>query len=301
MSVSLKHTKTSAKADGGDTSLVQPSDWNAEHTLTLAAGKVLGRDTSGAGAVQELPIAIDTAGNIGLNSTPQTGRSVVIAKNITGSVGSYGALIGGTIQSDVTTAAYVVGTSASTAAASFTLGSLVHYSASQSTIGAGSTVTNQYGFFVSSNLVGATNNYGFYSNIPSGTGDYNFYAAGTADNYFAGNVTSGAVIADSIGNLRDLPQNAQTAAYTLVASDNGKHISITTGGVTVPSGVFAIGDTVTIFNNSTSSQTITQGATVTLRQAATTNTGNRTLAGYGICTILCVASNTFVITGNGLS
>lgn len=29
----LKHAKTSAKADGGDASLVQPSDWNADHVI----------------------------------------------------------------------------------------------------------------------------------------------------------------------------------------------------------------------------------------------------------------------------
>lgn len=101
--------------------------------------------------------------------------------------------------------------------------------------------------------------------------------------------------------IRRIPQQAKTAAYTLVAADAGQHISTTTGGVTVPSGVFSVGDAVSIFNNSASSQTITQGASVTLRQAATANTGNRTLAQYGICTVLCVASNTFVISGAGVS
>jgi hypothetical protein len=66
MAISLKHTFQSAKADGADSSLVQPSNWNAEHTITAAAGKVLGRDTSGAGAVQELPIAVDTSGNVNI-------------------------------------------------------------------------------------------------------------------------------------------------------------------------------------------------------------------------------------------
>ena len=99
---------------------------------------------------------------------------------------------------------------------------------------------------------------------------------------------------------RNLPQNAQTSAYTLVASDTGKHISITTGGVTVPSGIFSVGDIVTIYNNSSSSQTITQGASVTLRQAGTSNTGNRSLDQYGTSTLLCVASNVFVISGSGL-
>jgi hypothetical protein len=69
MAISLKHSFTSPKADGVDSTLVQPSNWNAEHTITLAAGKVLGRDTSAAGAMQELPLAFDTSGNASLSAT----------------------------------------------------------------------------------------------------------------------------------------------------------------------------------------------------------------------------------------
>lgn len=98
-----------------------------------------------------------------------------------------------------------------------------------------------------------------------------------------------------------IPANAQTTAYTLTGSDVGKHVNITTGGVTVPSGVFASGDVVSIYNNSASSQTITQGASATLRMAGTSSTGNRTLDAYGLATLICVASNTFVIAGAGLS
>jgi hypothetical protein len=99
-----------------------------------------------------------------------------------------------------------------------------------------------------------------------------------------------------------IPQNAQTGAYTLVGSDAGKHISITTGGVTVPANVFSTSDVVYIFNNSSSPQTITQGSNVTLRLAGTSSTGNRTLAEYGLCMLLCVsggANPTFVIYGGG--
>ena len=87
----------------------------------------------------------------------------------------------------------------------------------------------------------------------------------------------------------------------MIASDTGKHVSISSGGVTVASGIFSIGDVVTIYNNSSGSQTITQGSSVTLRQAGTSNTGNRSLALYGVATLMCVASNTFVISGVGLS
>lgn len=54
MAISLKHTFQSAKADGADSSLVQPSNWNAEHTLTVGTGKLLGRTTAGTGAAEEI-------------------------------------------------------------------------------------------------------------------------------------------------------------------------------------------------------------------------------------------------------
>ena len=102
-------------------------------------------------------------------------------------------------------------------------------------------------------------------------------------------------------DVRSIPKNSQTAAYTLVASDLGKVVCITTGGVTVPSGVFSAGDVISIYNDSGSDQTITQGASVTLRIAGASTAGDKTLAGYGLCTVLCVASNVFVAGGAGLS
>lgn len=108
-------------------------------------------------------------------------------------------------------------------------------------------------------------------------------------------------VSDASGSVRAIPQNAQTSAYTLVIGDVGKHISITTGGVTVPASVFAAGDVVSVYNNSTASQTLTQGTSTTIYLAGTSTTGNRTLAQRGVCTVLCVASNTFVVSGGGLT
>ena len=34
MAITVKHTKVSTVADGADTDLVRPSDWNADHSLT---------------------------------------------------------------------------------------------------------------------------------------------------------------------------------------------------------------------------------------------------------------------------
>ena len=127
---------------------------------------------------------------------------------------------------------------------------------------------------------------------------------GTGDVNITGIITASTSVNDGIGDLRTIVQNSQTSSYIIQASDAGKHISITTGGVTINASTLSPGDAVTIFNNSASSQTITQGADVTLRQAATANTGNRTLIQYGVCTLLCVvggATPTMVISGAGLT
>jgi len=116
-------------------------------------------------------------------------------------------------------------------------------------------------------------------------------------------VTTSSTINDSKGDVRAIPQNSQTSSYIIAASDAGKHIGITTGGVTINASTLSVGDAVTIFNNSAFSQTITQGSNVTLRLAATANTGNRTLTAYGICTLLCIvggANPTIVISGAGV-
>lgn len=115
-------------------------------------------------------------------------------------------------------------------------------------------------------------------------------------------VTSG-VISANVQDIRSAPQNQQTGAYILAATDAGKHISITTGGITVNASTFNVGDMITIYNSSNSTQTFTQGTNVTFRLAGTATTGNRTLGQFGLATIFCVQGGStpvFVIAGSGL-
>lgn len=137
------------------------------------------------------PFVIDAGGNVGIGSAPSAGQSFANNKDITGATFSVATVSAGQIRSDVTSQARYFQSFANTQATNFTCGDVVHYLADQGTFGAGSTVTSQQGFLASSALTGATNNYGFFSDIPSGTGRYNFYANGTASNYFAGNVGVG--------------------------------------------------------------------------------------------------------------
>jgi len=144
-------------------------------------------------------------------------------------------------------------------------------------------------------------------NVVAGMGTF-------TSNVTAGNIsttqinTTGAIVSangiyDSLGLLRGIPQNSKNTGYTLQGTDNGQMINITSGNVTVPAGVFnsPYGQTISIYNNQNSSNAIVQGSGVTMRLAGTAATGNRTLARYGVATLICVAANTFVISGAGIT
>ena len=98
----------------------------------------------------------------------------------------------------------------------------------------------------------------------------------------------------------DFSSTTKTSSYTLTASDIGTLVT-TDSAVTVDQDIFTAGDAITIYNNSASNITITQGTNVTFYLAGTATTGSRTLAQRGVCTVLCVASNTFAVSGGGLT
>lgn len=62
MAIQIKHAFVSAKGDGGDATLVRPSNWNAVHSTSMATGQLIGRLTAGAGAFEEIPISAYMAG-----------------------------------------------------------------------------------------------------------------------------------------------------------------------------------------------------------------------------------------------
>jgi len=65
MTIKVKHKFHSAKADGTDITLVKPTNWNEDHDLqTDATGPfVIGRDNTGPGPLQELPLAYYASSN----------------------------------------------------------------------------------------------------------------------------------------------------------------------------------------------------------------------------------------------
>jgi microcystin-dependent protein len=57
MAIEIKHAFTSAKGDGGDATLVRPSNWNAAHTTSIATNKLVGRTSPGTGSFEEIDIS----------------------------------------------------------------------------------------------------------------------------------------------------------------------------------------------------------------------------------------------------
>lgn len=299
MTVSLKHAFTSNVADSGDTTLVQPSNWNAEHTLTAAADTLLGAVT--AGAVTEItctaagrallddadaaaqratlaaagtgvsntftanqiisvtdntnaalkitqqgtgnaflvedasgdtsPFVIDSDGRVGVGTNAGSTTALLVGRTPTGSTVTYGISSTGTVQSDVTSVHTALFTNLSTAAATFST-SINHYQAFFNSVGAGSTIAAQR-CFLASGMTQATTNYGFQAvdasaiatggtsygfftngNIATGGGTaWAFYGAGTAPSVFSGAIGIGSTSISNVNMIfaRSITGNAATS------------------------------------------------------------------------------------------
>lgn len=116
-------------------------------------------------------------------------------------------------------------------------------------------------------------------------------------------------IADAIGDIRILPQNSQSAAYTTVLSDSGKHIlhpsaDTTARTFTIDSNTnvaYPIGTAITFVNQNGAGVVTISITSDTMRLAGAGTTGNRTLAANGVATAVKITSTEWIISGTGLT
>ena len=112
---------------------------------------------------------------------------------------------------------------------------------------------------------------------------------------------------DAVG-FRNIPQNSQSAAYTLVLADAGKHIFHPSGDAnartyTIPANssvAYPIGTAVTFVNMTAEVVTIAITSD-TMYLAKDGTTGSRSLAQYGSATALKITSTNWLISGNALT
>ena len=112
---------------------------------------------------------------------------------------------------------------------------------------------------------------------------------------------------DAVG-FRNIPQNSQSASYTLVLADNGKHIFHPVGDnnartFTIPANssvAYPIGTAITFINMAAAAVTIAI-TTDTMNLSSAGTTGSRTLAQYGSATAVKITSTNWLISGSGLT
>lgn len=159
---------------------------------------------------------------------------------------------------------------------------------------------------------------GTLTGVIKGNGTSAFTAATAGTDYIApsgalGTPSSGTLSActvdgtDAVG-FRNIPQNSQSAAYTLVLADAGKHIfhpstDANARTYTIPANssvAYPIGTAITFVNMT--SQVVTIAITTdTMYLAKDGTTGSRSLAQYGSATALKLTSTTWLISGSALT
>lgn len=107
----------------------------------------------------------------------------------------------------------------------------------------------------------------------------------------------------------EIQQNSQSANYTLVLADSGRHLlhpsaDTTARTFTIPANStvpFAIGTAVNFVNQNAAGILTIAITTDTMRLAGTSATGSRTLAANGIATALKITATEWLISGVGLT
>ena len=107
---------------------------------------------------------------------------------------------------------------------------------------------------------------------------------------------------NSVG-FKNIPlSGTKTASYTLVAGDVGKFVELgASGTIVIPASVFAAGDAISVFNNTSASIACTCSAITTVYEGGTNTNISATgfsITTRGVVTILFIATTTVVITGN---
>jgi hypothetical protein len=126
---------------------------------------------------------------------------------------------------------------------------------------------------------------------------------------FIGNLSGCTVDGTNAVGFRTIPQNSQSAAYTLVLEDSGKHIfhpsaDTTARTFTIPANssvAFPIGTVVTFINQNAAGVITIAITTDTMRLSPAGTTGSRTLAANGSATAIKVTATEWLISGSGLT
>lgn len=140
--------------------------------------------------------------------------------------------------------------------------------------------------------------------ITAGSGVYLDGATGSAKG--TGTLNAQALYANGAPLYSGIPQNAQSSSYTTVLGDANKHIAASGASTTITiaanaSVAYPIGSAITIANVDASHSITIAITSDTIYWAPSGTTGSRTLAIYGVCTLLKTAATVWRLTGVGIT
>jgi hypothetical protein len=231
------------------------------------------------GSATASPVAQMTISSYGVvigNSYAGSSEAVTLSvdKDIGGQPTAFSMRVRNAVQSTVTSTATSFYSAPSTAAAAFTLAEYRHFTANPIQIGVGSTVTTQVGFYAGA-LNTATNNVGFLSSVPAGSGEYNFYADTQAINIFYGNtrfggLTTPVATVDVTGSVAATTSILSTGATSGVGYATGAGGTVTqTGARTNPVTINNVTGQITLVSTTTTAGTLASFTVTNSAVAAT--------------------------------
>lgn len=278
---------TDGAGSGLDADLLDGHD--SSYFLATTGGTVTGQLT-----LQGSAAKLSVGGTASVGTTPNSSYALFVQHGaLTGTtqIGVYGSLVANTA---ATTSGVGVEARVNTVAATFTLTNAYHFYAGSASVGAGSTITNQYGLFME-NMTGATTNYAIYTNA-----GYNHFGDAVAITNSASQfknfslwislpTTASSGVARGLYVNSNLLAAANNDTLTLVGMSSSFTVGSYTGVTCIGMDIPAVTQGGANYAIRTSSGAVTLGDVLELRAAATARGAG--LLGLGNGTQTTVGAN----------
>ena len=303
--------------DGGGLSNIAGANVTGTINTAVLAQEVINSAQPNIGSVGTLSAlnVNDTIVSVGL--TANTGDITVTAGVFAGDGGSISNVVGANVTGEVTFAATANAVAGANVSGEVGFAAVANSVAIANVSGAGNIATV--------NLDGNTANY------LDGTGSWgpvtatsattagtvttaaqpNITSLGTlVDLDVTGNISGGNINANTNGfaiGYKEIPPVVLSANDTLALEDSGKHFRSTTAGnitLSIPTNAtvaFPTGTAISIVEQAAGNILVNAISGVTLYQAGNSTAGNRVVSTYGVATLMKVDTDTWFISGTGVS